>query len=286
MRAKPGRLSKLDQQWILDNRNNIEVEHMAEKLGKKPELIHKFIRENGGETAVPRKDKVSIREELRSSEEWKRLKLEFSGEELKLFEEKFIVLMAQFKSDGVLPSEEAQIIQAIKYTILMSRNLMARSKALAEIRRVEESLDAHLDKYKHNPATMDASAKQYALVLETQLQAARASEQAHTNEYVKFQERYDNIMKQLKATRDQRVKDIQSSKINFLALAKMLQQKEMQEREGRSAELMRLAGAKEYQRLGALHRYENGELDRPILTHDTLDIDGGDDVATVEEREA
>jgi hypothetical protein len=110
-----------------------------------------------------------------------------------------------------------------------------------------------------------------ALNIETQLQAARASEQSHTNEYVKLQERYDNIMKSLKATRDQRVKDIASSRVNFLGLVKMLQQKEMQLREGRAAELMRIAGEKEHKRLGRLHEFEDGSVDRPILSADTVD---------------
>ncbi len=272
-KPKPGRLNKEEKKWILDNVGVLPVEEMAEKIGKTPELVHKFVRDNGGAKRPQNEDRAVIRQDLKCSEEWERLKDEFTGKELKLFEEKYVILMAQFKGDGVLASEEMQIMQAIKYTILMSRNLMARSRALIDVQRLEDMMEDHLARHNHDPRQMDDAARSLVLNLETQLQAARASEQSHTNEYVKLQERYDNIMKSLKATRDQRVKDIQSSKVDFLGLVKSLQQKEMQDREGRSAELMRLASAKEYKRLGRLHEYEDGQVDRPILSPDTVDME-------------
>ena len=267
---RPGRLSKEDQKWILENAGHIDVDDMAVKLGKTAEMLHRFLREHRGPAGT--EDKITIRDDLRNSEEWKRLKAEFTGDELKLFEEKYIGFMSQFKGD-VLASEETQIMQAVKFIILMSRNLAARSKALADVGRLEDALEAHLASFGGQRVNMDSVAKATALGMETQLQTARASERAHTTEYVKFQERYDNIMTGLKATREQRAKDIQSSKVNFLGLVKMLQQKDLQDREGRTMELMRKAADKEYNRLGQLHQYEDGELDRPILSPQTLDLE-------------
>ncbi len=179
--------------------------------------------------------------------------------------------MAQFKGN-VLSSEETTVTQAIKYIILMSRNLIARSNALKDVGRLEQMMESLMAQYNYDPKQFDTQAKSLALNLETQLQAARASEQAHTNEYVKLQERYDNLMKSLKAMRDQRIKDVETSKVNFLGLVKMLQQKDMQDREGRNAELMRLSANKEYNRLGQLHKFEDGNVDRPILSADTIDL--------------
>jgi hypothetical protein len=58
-----------------------------------------------------------------------------------------------------------------------------------------------------------------------------------------------------------------------LGLIKKLQQREVQEHEGRQMELMRMATDKEYDRLGSLHEYEDGAWDRPILSPETVEMD-------------
>ncbi len=120
---------------------------------------------------------------------------------------------------------------------------------------------------------MQKDERAFSLALDAQLVSARAAEQSKTQDYVKLQERYDQLMKSLKATRDQRVKDAESGKETFLGLIKMLQQRDIQEKEGRQMGLMQLAAAKEYNNLGQLHKYEDGNIDRPILSADTVDLE-------------
>jgi hypothetical protein len=114
--------------------------------------------------------------------------------------------------------------------------------------------------------------KAFALSLETQLQVARKQEQDRTNEYVKLQERLDKLMESLKATRDQRVKQIESSKVSFVEVIKVLNRRDVQEREGRQNELLRMASEVEYERLGRPHRYEDNQEDSPILSADTVNL--------------
>lgn len=271
---KTGRLSKDDERYILTNAGRMTPEKIASNLNRSLEVIDKFIRKNykpkqkvesGEETEI-----FIIKQELRNSEQWKILESEFTKDELRLFEEQYIKLMNQFKSN-VLPTEETQIFQAIKLDILMHRNLAARQRSLQDIQRLEHAQDDFL-KAHSNVNDMDQTDKDFAMALDQQLQAARNAEQFRTTEYVKLHERHGKILETLKATREQRIKDIEDSKESLLGLFKMLQQKDLQEQVGRETELLRLSGEKEYDRLGQLHEYEDGGLDRPILSADTIDL--------------
>ena len=269
----PGRLGTAAQKFILANASKMTPEEIAKKFGKKPDLIYRFLREHADKKDIPPvdfEDKASIREELRQSESYKRLKVELTLDELKMFESDYANLIMQFAGD-VLFSEKSQISMSIKYGILMSRNLEARAKAIKEITRMEAMMEDHMARHNNDPKQMDQNAKTLALTIETQIQASRANEQAFTNEYVKLAQQQDRIMEALKCTRNQRAVDVANSKVDFLSLVKSLMVKEVSDRAGRSAALMKLAGEKEYKRLGELHTFEDGSVDRPILSPETLD---------------
>jgi hypothetical protein len=111
---------------------------------------------------------------------------------------------------------------------------------------------------------------------------ARSSEKFLTTEYAKLQERHADLMKQLKTTRDQRIKQIEGDNKNgFLSVIKELERRDQQEREGRQIELVKLAGKKEYVRLGRPQTFADGNADNPILSADTVDL-GREDEPGVE----
>ncbi len=273
---KRGRLSQKERAYIAKNATSMSYEQIANKLNRTVEVVREAAKLSAPADAVARnegleEDKVAIRQELRSSESWKRLKDELTQEELVLFEEEYVKLMSQFKGD-VLATEEIQIMQAIKFDILMSRNLRARQKAIIDIKKLETIQEKLLAKFGGNIEALDESDKNFIITLESQLQAAKAAEQDRTSEYVKLQDRHESLMKTLKATRDQRIKQIESSKVSFLGFLKMLAERDKQESEGRQLELMKLATDKEMDRLGRPHKFEDGNEDSPILCSETVDL--------------
>lgn len=272
MAYRKGVLSASEKEFILANASRLTADAIGGKLNRRPDLIRRFIKENYvplSATGTAESVEATIRKELRESQEWLRLKDEFTPEELVLFEEKYTKTMAQFKGD-VLATEETQIMQAIKFEILMSRNLMARQRAIQDIGRIEKQLGAFLRGYPDGIAGMTADERRDLISLEGNLTAARESEMSRTGEYTKLQEQHVRLMKELKGTRDQRIRDVESSKESFLGLLKSLQRREVADRQGREAELVRMAAAREYERLGASHEYEDGTMDRPILSAETL----------------
>jgi hypothetical protein len=273
--GKTGRIGQKEREAILKMAESMTVEQIAAKLNRNDEtirrIVRRFYKEPTREDAA-QKEKVALRQSLRDSEMWRRLKDEFVPAELKFFEEQYLQLMSQFRED-VLPTEQGQVFDAIKFDILKSRNLMARKKALRDIERLE-SLQANL-LAQHNDDVMelDEAGRAQLLNIESQLRSARDSEREATDEFSKLQQRYDSIIRDLKATRSQRIKDVESGRETFLGLIKMLQQRDVAESEGRQFSLVRLAAEKEYRRLGEVHTYEDSSADRPILSPDTV----GDD---------
>jgi hypothetical protein len=79
-------------------------------------------------------------------------------------------------------------------------------------------------------------------------------------------------MKSLKAVRDQRIQQVENSKVSFLGVIKLLSERDVQEREGKQMDLMRLAGDAEYTKLGRPIKFEDGNEDSPILSPETVDL--------------
>jgi hypothetical protein len=274
MSRKRGRLSPEEREFIAANAATLSPEDIAVQLNRTPEVVADYIGQHVNKrpgSVQAAAEKAVVRQELRESAAWKNLKDEFTQEELKYFEEMYVSLMSQFKGD-VLASEETQIFQAVKFELLMSRNLKERKRAREDIDRLEEMQAEYLKQFNGKPGMMADEEREAVLAMETQINVAKAAEQSRTTEYVKLQERHEALMKSLKSTRDQRVKQIESAKVNFLGVLKMLQDRDVQRREMRHNELFKLAGATEGVRLGRPHTFEDGNEDSPILSADTVDL--------------
>lgn len=276
---KRGALHSDEKAYMRANGHVMPVEDICKALNRSPEVVKKFIADHVPPpkavtpAEVETAERVTIRQELRNSETWKALKEEFFTEELKFFEEGYLKMMSQMGRDGVLATEETQVFHAVKYEVLMSRNLKQRKIALTDIERIEDMQRDFLAQFGGDVSQMDDSQKEFSLNLETQLNVARQSEKALTGEYAKLQERHADLMKQLKSTRDQRIKQIEGDNKNgYLSVIKWLSARDVQEAQGRQMELIKLAGQKEYHRLGQPVAYEDGEMDNPILSAETVDL--------------
>jgi hypothetical protein len=106
--------------------------------------------------------------------------------------------------------------------------------------------------------------------LETQLSFARNSIASYTNEYTKLLNEQQKISKDLKATREQRIKRIEDGKSSWVGMIRMLEDEEIREQEGRQMEIIKLATEKSKQKLGEYHNYQDNSVDMPFLTPDTV----------------
>jgi hypothetical protein len=263
---KRGQLSLDEEKFIRDNIESLSIDQIAEYLNRNPAPVKRYINENA--LYVSQSDKNNdelLRHKLYSKTFWPEISRQFDEDtgELKYFENTWIGLIKQFRED-VLPAEELQIKQFITIDILINRSMKERKRHISETEKLQKLVDKEYDK----PEDQRDSAR--LINLETQLSFARNSIANYTNEYTKLLNEQQKISKDLKATREQRIKRIEDGKSSWTGLIRMLEDEEIREKEGREMEILSMATEKMKNKLYEYHTYEDGVVDRPFLTPDSV----------------
>lgn len=265
---KRGKLSTAECEFITDNVGTLTITKIAEKLNRTAEPVRRYIHENHLVSSSMTDDestRVTLRSKLHSREYWEQKKKQFTQDELLSFETMWIELLLQFRED-VLYAEELSITQYITLEILMGRALAEKQRAIIDIERLIKTLDEEYEK-------ADDADRNLISNLEGQLANIRMAVPAYTTEYTKFLEKQQAISKDLKATRDQRIKRVEDSKSSWTGFLRALDDEETRARFGDEAELMRLAKDGADIRLAQDHVYLDGKIDKPLLNVETNELD-------------
>ena len=258
---KKGRISKDEERIIGKLINSLTVEDIAKQLDRDIESIDNFVK---------RKFKVGLSNEeaaaysLESRPYWTELTGQFTHDELELFKYHWARIISQFKDD-VFPTEELQVVDVIKLEILMNRCLKSNKDNLNEMNIIEKMIrdERALDK--------DQRDQDYLMNLERQMAALRASQESLNRDYRELQSKKSSMLREMKGTREQRIKRLEDSKQSFISwITSLIQDPERSKQYGIEMEKMRLAMKKEEERLSAFHKYEDGQIDQPFLTPDTV----------------
>jgi len=264
---KRGQLSLEEEKFISENFGTLSEEQIAEQLNRNVGPIKKFINEN--QLLVPsdvKKDNETLKYKLHSKTFWTEITRQFDAEtgELEYFENTWIGLIKQFRED-VLPAEELQIKQFITIDILINRSMKERKRHISETDKLQRLVDKEYEKLE------DQRDIPKLACLETQLSFARNSIANYTNEYTKLLNEQQKISKDLKATREQRIKRIEDGKSSWVGLIRMLEDEVLREKEGREMEILNLAVEKSKEILNSYHQYADGQVDKPFLTPDSVE---------------
>jgi len=258
---KKGRLSKEEIRFISENVDSLTVDIIAKKLDRDIESIDSFVKRKF-------KRNISSEEEaafaLEDRPYWKELENQFTKDELELFKYHWSRIIAQFKDD-VFPTEELQVVDVIKLEILMNRCLKSNKDNLNEMNILENLIRDERTKDK------DQQDRDYLMNLERQLASLRASQESLNRDYRELQSKKGSMLREMKGTREQRIKRLEDSKQSFTSwVASLIQNPEMIKKYGIEMEKMRLAMKNEQKRLSEFHKYEDGQVDQPFLTPDTI----------------
>ena len=107
--------------------------------------------------------------------------------------------------------------------------------------------------------------------MEQNLALVRNSVSSYTTEYTKLLDQQKSISKDLKANRDARIKRIQDSKSSWVGMVRALEaDQKLRERVGDKAEIESIAKDKAKHDLSRWHTYDDGTVDQPFLTPETV----------------
>lgn len=260
MSKKRGQLSLEEEKFIRDNVGSLTVEQIAQQLNRHTNPVTRYIDENNLYRVGEVEELQTLRRKLHGKAFWPEIRLQFDEDsgEIEYFEKTWCSLIRQFRDD-VLPAEELQIKQFITLDILANRSMKERKRHIHEVEKLQKQID---EEYAKPEDQRDAPKLSN---LEAQVSMARNTTSNYTNEYTKILDQQKAISKDLKATREQRIKRIEEGKSSWAGLIAMLEDEDLREKEGREMEILKLSTEKFRGELYQLHQFNDGKLDSPIL---------------------
>ena len=258
---KRGRLSNDEARYITENAEDISIEEIAANLERDPTTIENFIKKN---LKIGLSEFEQAAYDLEDRPYWIELRQQFSQEELELFKYHWGRIISQFKDD-VFPTEELQVVDVIKLELLMNRGLKQNKSNIDQITAFEELVRTE------RATDPDQQDRDYILNLERQIASLRAAQESLNRDYRYLQTKKSAMLKEMKGTREQRIKRLEDSKQSFVGwVTHLMQNPNLTQQYGLEMEKMRLAMEKEKGRLSNFHQYEDGQVDQPFLTPDTV----------------
>jgi hypothetical protein len=258
---KKGRLSKDEIKYVEDNVKTASHIEIAQYLDRDPDSIEKFIKKRFGKGASAEEIAAF---DLENRPYWIEIKNQFTDDELKLFRYHWARIISQFRDD-VIPTEELQVVDLIKLELLMNRSLKSNKSNIEQITVMEALIQ---EERARDP---DQQNVDMVFNMERQVASLRASQESLNKDYRELQTKKNSMLKEMKATREQRVKRIEDSKQSLTGwIAFLMSNPDVTTKYGIEMEKMRLAMGKERERLSKFHKYQDGIVDQPFLNSDTI----------------
>jgi hypothetical protein len=266
---KKGRISKDEEAFIRDNLH-LSPEALGEQMDRDPNSLIEFIKRKvaSGDFIPPKwldsKDADTAHYNLISRPYWKEIEAQFTNDEQDIFKYHWTRIISQFNNE-VIPTEELQVVDLIKMDILMNRALRGNKENLEQIRILEELITAERQR------DVDQQDRDELFNMERQVASLKASQESLNKDYRELQSKKNSMLKDMRATREQRVKRIEDSKSNFTSwVAYLVENPDVAMSYGVEMEKMRLAMDKEKERLSQFHKYNDDMVDQPFLTPETV----------------
>lgn len=267
---KKGRITKQESKYILEN---IEKDYkiVANELSRDPKSLLSFIKKkvSSGDFPEPSWLTGNIEEEkakyhLKARPYYNELKDQFTADELKLFEYHWTKIIAQFGED-VIATEEIQVVDLIKLELLMNRSLKSNKANVEQITALEALIA------EERAVDPDQQRGDEIFNMERQVASLRAAQESLNRDYRDLQDKKNKMLKDMKGTREQRIKRFEDKKTSFSGwMAYLAANPEVTQQYGYDLAKMTLAMEAEKERLSQWHKFQDGEVDQPFLTPETV----------------
>lgn len=256
---KTGRWSQEEKQFLSDNGQALSVEQISKRLNRHPDSVKDKLGELGLNLKGDAAYAYDAEKDLRNGKHWRELQQQLTPEELDFFLGQWRDIVSQFRDD-VMATEKIQIIDVIKVEILMNRCLKQQKQIEEDTRMYHSLLEGEKLKDENDRDKIAISQWQGMLT------ALASNNENLTKTYREFLREKKGLLEKLKATREQRIERLESSKETAAGWIRKMLDGEARRKVGERIEKLRLATQVEVVRLSEYHTYEDGTVDRPLLT--------------------
>jgi len=263
---KRGKLSLKERSFIKENCHQLDIAQLAERCNRTEAPIRRFLKDHRlTHSQMSKKDTAitELKDKLQLKHYWKELQMHFFDDELIYFEEQWTHLMHQFRED-LTAAEENQVIKLITTDVLINRTLRETKKLAIGL----DKKQTLINKLYEGEPTPDQMLM--AVDMETGMEITRAHLKNLTKEHNELLQKYQQLNKDLKATRDQRKKVADDGKKTWSDLIKMVEDEDIRDREGEMAAIISYAAEKSFDKMSEYHEYIDGSVDTPILNEKTV----------------
>lgn len=256
-KKRSGAASTEEKSYIYEHMGTDSITEIAHHINRTPAFVKKCIKEFPSyKVAI---NNTPILEALHGAAFWLEVLRQLLHSEIKYFEQQWILYINQFSTNTILATDELMIRDLIMLDIMANRAGAEKVKAINAIQKVETSLEKEM---KLPPDQRDM------LVVDNltrRLSELRASFEALSREYLNYQGKKDDKLKDLKATRDKRFKSLEESKRNIFELIKELNERKRREEDGRMIEKYRAGAEKIKQDWTELMQFDDEGYDKTLL---------------------
>jgi hypothetical protein len=260
-KAKQGPWTYEEKAFVNGQAGKLTPEQIAEELNRSLTGVRRYMNENGlmkYYTSAQLSQDDSILN-IKKSPYWDELCTQFDARELESFQHHWENIVKQFRDD-IFHTEEIQIMDMIKLELLMNRILTQQT----DIKNKIEFMESAVASEKQQPLEL----RDIELIRNYEIQIASlyAATESISKEYREILKQKNDIFKGLKATREQRIKQVESSRDSFAGWYKsLINDPKLRQDIGVYIEKMRIATNVEYERLSELFNYADGQIDTPLL---------------------
>lgn len=267
--SSPGRPKDLqdnEKEFIKKNAGTLSPAEIARSLHRKTEIVLNYMRDESLiiSNKSGQKSNNQIERELKKKPFYADLMRQLFPEELDFFNEHWIGMMSQFNGD-LMPSEELELKELLIIEILKNRESAAEKERLEEKSRLEKEI--------RQERSLKQPDREKIRDLQQTLTQYSSASSTYVRNFKDLCEKADKMRKALHASRQDRVKNYENSKVDFVSWLKLIEDNDQKLKASREMEIMKQAQIKERQRLYDNHEYANKEIAPPILNEDSVDAE-------------
>lgn len=245
--------------------NGLSIERLIKKYGRPEETVTKCIADH--ETRIKIENTPNIAKDvllrLHTKHFWRELKNQLFDKELKYFEQSWINLTEQFSQYDILETDEMIMKDLIMQDILINRNLTERKRIMSEMDYVQRELDVEMERGSNGDRARIENCYRKLSNLRSNLETF---DKVHST----LQQRKDTKFRDMKATRDQRYKQIEEAKTSWFDLLKSIDEYKRRKEEGEWLALMKKSIENQKEKLSHSIKYADDTYDLPLLTPETV----------------